>query len=110
MLRAVTYIIALLKLLGIGRWYPPAHVRDVSQAAFLELVLAVQEMGKRLEACERQTEATRKKVYRDEEKATSEAEIKELVGEKPPTSHPEPQTVGALGFLHAGDEVPEGFL
>ncbi len=100
MLRLLIYLFAILKLLGVGKWYPPAHVRDVSTGEFLELVEVVKDVCSRLDVAERQVEATRKKVYRDESKVIP-AEVP-LV-EKEPAEE-------SIGALRAGDEVPPGMM
>ena len=103
MLRLITYLIAFLKLLLMGKWYPPAHVRDVSAADFVDLLENVSDLRMWLEACQRQTEATRKKVYREEAKISDE-ELDKLIPK------PEPSPKGAPGGLVSGDFVPEGLF
>ena len=66
MLRVFAYLFAVLKLLSLGRWYPPAHVRDVSANDYAEFKDFVVELVQRIYDVEKQVEATRKKVYRDE--------------------------------------------
>jgi hypothetical protein len=103
MLRLITYLIALLKLISLGRWYPPGHVRDVSAEDFGNMLEVVNELTDKITAVERQAEATRKKVYRDE------VEVK---GEEPVIVSKDggKQEVSTLAGLQAGDEVPPGLL
>jgi len=106
MLRVFTYLVALLKLLLIGKWYPPAHVRDVSAQEFADWQNCVSALYGRLEVIERTVEATRKKVYREEVK-TKEGEEAVIVAPSPAAQEaPAPST---LAGLQAGDEVPPGY-
>ncbi len=105
MLRVFTYLVALFKLLCIGKWYPPAHVCDVSSADFITWQNFLIDLNGRLEVIERAVEAMRKKVYRDEVK-TKEGEGAVIVAPSPAAQEaPAPST---LAGLQAGDEVPAG--
>lgn len=106
MLRFIVYFASILKLLVLGRWYPPAHVRDVSSEDYRALSDFVTEIEDRLGQVERQAEATRKKVYRDEVKAEPVSGA-ESVGPGVQTA-PTPQDF--LSGLEAGDQVPDGIL
>jgi len=113
MLRVFAYLFAALKLLLLGRWYPPAHVRDVSASDYAEFKDFVVELTQRVYEVEKQANATHRKVYRDSTSEGQDAGIKELVGATkapaPPNSKPD-NTGDFLARLGAGDEVPEGFL
>jgi hypothetical protein len=103
MLRLITYLAVIIKLLLLGRWYPPAHVRDVSTIQYQELADLVADMESRLREAERQIEATRKKVYREEVKIRDNHEAEAILTQKP-----EPEQ--RLAMLQAGDDVPDGLL
>ena len=107
MLRVIVYLIAVLKLLWAGKWYPPAHVLDVSAADYAYLEECVAEFSRRLYELEKQAEATRKKVYREEAKESDEIEVNKILQKaEPQPAIPEQ----ALGGMQAGDEVPVGVL
>jgi len=106
MLRLFVYFASFLKLLMLGRWYPPAHVRDVPAQDFLDLKEAMIEFSERLGAAERQTESTRKKVYRDDGKEAAVNEVEAVMKPKIPM----PSPANPLSGLEAGDQVPEGLL
>jgi len=93
MLRLLILLVSFVKLVLVGKWYPPAHVRDVSARSFLEVVEAVKLIDARLRACERQTESTRQKVYRATDK-----------GEAAQEDVPQPAAPPATSY-QAGDEV-----
>ena len=114
MLRFIVYLVSVFKLLGLGKWYPPAHVRDVSIADFRDLVEAVdahatllEGLAGQLDELARLAEATRKKIYREEVKQ------REAGGDSP--APPGGAAVRqsreqALSTMKAGDEVPPGLL
>lgn len=106
MLKLIVYLMSVLKLLAVGKWYPPASVRDVSTHEFMDLKVAVIEFNERLGLCERQTEATRKKVYREETRTGAEEVAKNVI----PEIKPELSMRDLIGNLQAGDQVPEGVL
>lgn len=105
MLRLIVLLFAVGKLLLLGKWYPPASVRDVSTGDFYELREYCEEIETRLHECERQTEATRKKVYREEVKAEDEKVPQGIVPPAEPLARE-----NAVPRLGAGDEVPAGYL
>lgn len=113
MLRLITYLFAVLKLVLLGRWYPPAHVRDVSAGDFTLLTDLVQEDHRLIEQLARQAEAIRKKIYRDEVADKEQDQVKEVL-KQPPAPSPDGRAPAlapaGLANLHAGDEVPAGFL
>jgi len=99
MLKLVVYLVSILKLIALGRWIQPGHVRDVSAADFNILVESVNNLAGNLDEVARQTEATRKKVYRDEVKSDGDRFI------------PAPAIKeSVLPNLQAGDEVPPGIF
>lgn len=102
MLRLLIYFASFLKLLILGKWYPPGHVRDVSAVDFEALVEAVQETQARLRTTELQVEATRKKVYRDDGKKEAE-EVIPVVASRPTLEQ-------KFSSLSDGAEVPPDFL
>ena len=106
MLRFIVYLLSIGRLLLVGKWYPPAYVRDVSQADFSALVALVKEKSEMLELVARQTEATRKKVYREDVKAGAQEEAVSAAVFKENS----PPSADALSQMVAGDEVPAGLL
>jgi len=100
MLRFLTYFLSFLKLLWIGKWYPPAYVQDVSVAVMRELIDTVNNHDQRLRVIETALEATRKKVYRDEKKSEAEEVLV--------SSNHQPTPQNFLASLRDGDEVPIG--
>lgn len=108
MLRLIVFLVAFLKLLALGKWYPPAYVRDVSVREFEELKAIIVDLAKGLNEVEHQAEATRQKVYRTDTKTIREDDGG---GEMPPV---ETKTRGGitevLASLSSGDEVPPGLM
>lgn len=110
MLRLLTYLASVLKLIVIGRWTPPGHVLDVSSDAFMELVNVVKELESRVREVEKLTEATRKKVYRDEVRAKTDEEIQRLVQapqNQAPVESLAQSLAQKLANLGPGDTLPE---
>ena len=106
MLRFIVYLVSVLKLLALGRWYPPAHVRDVSSADFEMLKEVVLDHAERLRAAEKQVESTRMQVYRTRTIKADEEEGKALI--KPAVAAK--SAADLLASLQSGDEVPTGIL
>jgi len=106
MLRLLTYLVTFLKLLVLGKWYPPAHVKDVSAADYEDWCAAVNDMAERLVIAERAIEATQRKVYRDEKSKEGKEVIPQVT--VPPAQETAP--AGILAALEAGDRVPDGLL
>jgi len=110
MIRLVVLLISFLKLLLYGRWYPPAHVQDVSSRQFADLCQSVGNIEARLYEVEKVAESTRKKVYRDDVKGKVEEEIQTVVGNASPIGKPVDVVVpvaadNRLAKLQAGDVV-----
>jgi len=105
MLRLGIYLIAAFKLILLGKWYPPAHVRDVSASAYWELSERVGDIQEHLMDTMRQVEATRKKVYRDETRKDEETPVPLVT----PKETAEASWTG-LASLGPGDQVPPGIL
>lgn len=104
MFRLIVLFIAFLKLLVLGKWYPPAHVRDVSATEFANLADLVEQIKAHLVETSRQSEATRKKVYREEVKGNGDEKV-----ELPPAAPVVPREDPFAG-LQSGDEVPTSLL
>lgn len=107
MIRLFAYLMSVLRLLLLGRWRSPGYVRDVSASDFNTLTEAVVDIEQRLATTERQAEATRKKVYREDVKGDGAKEAEVAINQitSAPTSRQQ-----ALSQLQSGDEVPVGLL